>query len=735
MQRHLLAMVLAGTLMGPWAGGRHLARAAAPAPTSYVGVEKAISAIRQELTGKSGSENPSAPGWNALCDSLIADLKEYSKGSNPAERLVPLNRIYQVSTALASVPWDPAAKLREELRQWLRPRVRLAWAEKRLDEKIQSLPPTEDKSLKANRQRWVEFVEEDLGKALGQYNNAATVSQRQEGLKRVHQAIAALRTKNTEHPWQYASDLQDAMNELFNRPNVDITADLSIVSPFFDQNLVTTGPVFRKGYWSYVTAGPKTGFGLLPSDNGISFYNSQLLTSVTPVTDFNQQVGSNPQGQRATKLYSFSATTYDWSQMTVYTLLTTAGMFLTPASTHNIDAAIGSCPAPGGGFGRLVAGLIGMNQNRINQKVYEGAIGQFQQRIPQEAQEEAEERIGEKRAELNAQLRRYLIGDDMAKVAGFLVTRLSLRSRPEAVYVGGLFQSQAGDRQRGADAPRPAALAVPDAGLTADVHLSSILNSAADGLFHNAVVQTTDNLLVVTKDAPPGAPPKDAATIRRNVDFAAYSLAVDDVKKAGNPKVTALWFKRPPHPPEFAVDAQGRLVATLNDLELFVPAPDPKVQAGAVIGVPARILQIKIPHLEVSLSYTVDSSDPGSPRVKASIAEFAPSPASTVMAIENDPAKAKPLTRFSGAIVISALAARLRGLPISADLDKLKLRGYAVRSVSQLDPSGWVRVTLARTGEPVQVVNAAPAPETPAVSTSAAPGVPAAAGVAAREAE
>ena len=59
------------------------------------------------------------------------------------------------------------------------------------------------------------------------------------------------------------------------------------------------------------------------------------------------------------------------------------------AYNHDIDASICSAPEPGGGFGRMVASLIGMNQNKINQKVYEGAIGRFRQQIPQEAQEEA----------------------------------------------------------------------------------------------------------------------------------------------------------------------------------------------------------------------------------------------------------------------------------------------------------------------------------------------------------
>ena len=163
----------------------------------------------------------------------------------------------------------------------------------------------------ANRQRWVDFVDNDLGQALRQYDAAATVAQRQDGLKRVHEALKSLQTRNNERPWQPSWDLQNAVNDLFNQPNLDITADVNIVSPLFDQNLVTSGPVYRKGYWSQVTAGPKTGFGLLPSDDGIFFYNSQLLTSTTPITDFQNQIASDPQGQRAAKLYQFSATSYD----------------------------------------------------------------------------------------------------------------------------------------------------------------------------------------------------------------------------------------------------------------------------------------------------------------------------------------------------------------------------------------------------------------------------------------
>ena len=71
------------------------------------------------------------------------------------------------------------------------------------------------------------------------------------------------------------------------------------VSPVLNTNLVQSGPVRRKGYTSMVTAGPKTGFGLLPVDGGIAFYNSQSLFFVTLIHDFQQQLSQDPRGQQA----------------------------------------------------------------------------------------------------------------------------------------------------------------------------------------------------------------------------------------------------------------------------------------------------------------------------------------------------------------------------------------------------------------------------------------------------
>ena len=121
-------------------------------------------------------------------------------------RLRPLARLYRISTSLQGVGWAPAAELREELRAWLRPRVRLAWAERRLVESVRALPPSGDQAVTANRQHWFHFVEDDLGAALREYEGATTVTQRQAGLHRVYAALQALQAGNRTRPWASSSN-------------------------------------------------------------------------------------------------------------------------------------------------------------------------------------------------------------------------------------------------------------------------------------------------------------------------------------------------------------------------------------------------------------------------------------------------------------------------------------------------------------------------------------------------
>ncbi len=700
--RRILGLVTVAGMVGIVAAGWPKGPVhAAPATPTYVGVERTIESIRQAWAKPGARVDPNADGWNTLFDSLLQDLRNYAKADNDGDRLTAINQVYRISEALGTVSWPPAANIRAELRQWLVPRVRLAWARQRLRERVQALPASTDPNIQANRSRWVDFVQNDLGKALRDYDAADSVSQRQVALRKIHEALNSLNQQNQGRFWQPSWELSSAVSSLFNQPNLDITADVSTVAPVFDTNLVQSGPITRKGYTSMVTAGPKTGFGLLPSDDGIVFYNSQSMASATPIWDFQQQIAQDPQGRKAAKLYEFGATTYDWSELTVTAVLRPSGLELIPAASHNVNATISSAPEPGGGLGRAIASLIGMNQQKITNKVYEGALPKFQQQIPTEAAEETQEKISAEVAQRNADLRsKYLIGNNTAAIRDFLITQLSLRSRPEAIFVGGMFQWRDAPDQRGADAPQPPRLASTyEPGVTADIHISSLLTSGASGFWRQFSVQYVKNLVIVTKAVPPGTPPKDAVTVSTNVDFPTYLKLVEETKKAKDPRVSAIRILRPEKAPEFSSDARGFLVAMIHDFQIDVPAPD-QAAGGGMLGMPAKVLRIKLPLAEVAVSYQLDTTSPEGLRVRGKIEEFSPGPNFEAIAINDDENQGKPLTRFTAAFVMGALGTKIRSQNIDVALNQLKLPGFAIQSISPLDPSGWMRVNLIRTATP-----------------------------------
>ncbi len=135
----------------------------------------------------------------------------------------------------------------------------------------------------------------------------------------------------------------------------------------------------------------------------------------------------------------------------------------------------------------------------------------------------------------------------------------------------------------------------------------------------------------------------------------------------------------------------------MHDFQLDVPAPDPQA-GGNLLGVPAKVLRIKAPLVEVALSYQLDTSTPGSLRLKGKIQEFNPGTTGEVIAINDDENQGKPLTRFQSAIVMSAMGTKIRSQNIDINLDQLRLPGFKIQSISPLDPSGWARVNLVRAG-------------------------------------
>src|SRR5690349_2037362 len=101
---------------------------AAPAAPSHYAIEQGNKPIRESWEAPDAVRQPNAQGWSGRFGTMIDQLKGSSTVTDENGRRAALDRVSQVSVALKGTSWAPAVELREGLRSWLRPRVRLAWA-------------------------------------------------------------------------------------------------------------------------------------------------------------------------------------------------------------------------------------------------------------------------------------------------------------------------------------------------------------------------------------------------------------------------------------------------------------------------------------------------------------------------------------------------------------------------------------------------------------------------------
>lgn len=670
-----------------------LASGAAPVAPSYSEVEATIARFRDTWQSRPASGVNTA-AWTTYFQAVETQLGRYAGARTEDERLRALDRLYQMSAALAAVPGSPSNELRAALDRWLRPRVTLAWAVRRLEDTVRALPQAGSDTARQNREHWIGFVGEDLGAALRRYEGAQSTAERLDALDALRKALDTLNRTTSTARWVPASTLQGALAGVFDRPNVEAAADVWTLSRYLRQNVVNSGPVYRNGQVSQVTAGPHTGFGLLASDGGIAFYNRQAMSATTPIRGFQEQVASDRRGRRAAKLYYFTATSYNQGETVVTAILRPTGLDLDTRTLNNISATVCALPQPGKGLTRFIAAVIGQNRQRILQQVYQGAIGQIRAGVQRGSAEEAAERTVQNEVQQNSRLAAFLVGNDSAAFGNIALTGLDLHSRPQYALARATLRWRTDPRPyAGADLPKPAQLANIDSGVTADVHLASVLSNLARGAFETPRVQGTENIMIVTRNVPPGTPPGEAVTTTPNADFATYSNAVEEVRQQGNEGATALRVKRPSSPPRFAADRDGNLVVVVNDFTLDLSVP-PNAPGGLGGEAPPRIYRIESPQAEFALSVKLLPTAGGPPQLDARIASFDPGPNARLLAIGEDEAAAREVGAFNRAIILGVVRNRIQGRPLSMSLAQASLPGYAFRSATDLDPSGWMRVVL-----------------------------------------
>lgn len=691
-------LALAGIAVVVFAGG-------ATPPTSSVGVEHRIARIREAWAKPEAVAQPNADGWNAYFDAISQELGTYRTATEPAARDAALARLRRLHDGLTSSAWGPAGEIRAELAAWLQPRVDLGAAERTLADGIGALP--EGSSARA---AWTTYHAQ-LREVLGAFEAAASVADQTNALRRVSGALNSLRLNLTARPWAPAYPLESALAGLVDRPNLDATIDVWTLSPLLNTDPVQPEIIQFRGQTTYVTPGPRTGFGLLPSDYGISFYNGQISYSQTPVQGFAQQIAAaDPRGARLAKIYTPVATAYNTTQVNAIVTLTPDGVLITPDNRPSVTPAIDIVPVPGKGLQRAIAALIGFGRGRILSQLQEQAGPQLQQQTAQGAAELGAIKAGEKQAELNADLGRYLIGNRTLALGQFLISRLGLSSQPTYARLNGLLDWQGDEVRYGSAFPKPVGLTTVSGGVGVDVHLGSLLGNMAAGYLASPDAQSVENLMVQlgpnATNTPGGAP---SITTTRNVDYPTYLAAVRAAREQGG-GATALRIFKPATPPEFAADAQGRLVLVLRDLTLEVPAPD-NARGGGLLGAPADVYRIKMPVAEIPVEFQV-VADPttGGARVTGKVGEFAFDAGSQVEGLTDDESKGQALNLINRSAVLGALAGRIANRPIDVPIAGDRIQGLSFHSASALHPSGWMRVVLVPNGQPLGLATAAADP-------------------------
>jgi hypothetical protein len=458
---------------------------------------------------------------------------------------------------------------------------------------------------------------------------------------------------------------------------------------------VEPGPIYFKGQLSYVTPGPITGIGFVPTADGIQVSISQAMTSVTPISGFNQQVAQDPQGQRATKLYHFDATTQNNATLTITVLFRLAtGIQLAPSYQHGISAAISSEPVQGKGLVRAIAGLIGYGQNRITNQVYEGAIGKIQQQVVESASELAGIKASQKAEQYNTQLLPYVVDSRTIASKGYGVTDLRFRTMPDYALIQGNVVNLEAPERRGGGLPQPYSFLAPSSqGVTIDLHLPSAAENLARGFMQGSAAKDVRNVMIVTTKNVDN-PTVPGVETTRNADFATF-LARVKATRDGSGKSTAIRVFKPEKPIESSADAEGNLVLVVPDFSIDVPAPEQATRGGALTGPPAQVYRIQAQRAEFAIRVSIQRPADNSPaRVVGKVVGFDGGPNLRVLAINEDESQAAPLNAITSRIIATAFGNQLQNIPIDQPLARLEGAPVVLVDSSPLDPTGWMRLVF-----------------------------------------
>lgn len=591
---------------------------------------------------------------------------------------------------------DPAANdVATALNHWIAPRLKaVEYAISARD----AIARNEAWVTDEHRLIYKELVQ-SLTTALEQYESADKTGLRIDAREKIRDLVEQLskRLKNTQ--WPDAEQIIATIKSRWESPNILITVSAEGLRPLLDREIVKKESILFKGRTSYVTPRERQGYGLIPSDDAIAFYISQAMTSVTPVTDFEDQVKSNNGGRILSKAYALENTIQNDSVVTTSFAIRPTGIAMSPANQNNVRPNLGIAPKSGGGFSRAIMGMAGMNQQKIINEIYSKSIGQIQSEAEISSKELGELRANEAANKLNVAMKPYRRSDNAMAYDKVVVERIQVRTEPTHIHAQArLLYDRPGHESIGPIDVVPPIDPVDQRYITAAIHIPNLMENLAANFFEELSSRGTTTIAFLPDNNGDGAAEVEIQSGQDLLQLAiGESLRITKQPKGarlnpGSP-FAALTISEKKLVPHFTMDDKGHLVMMFKAFKMDIASPSLTIlsegrMGGAVrIDSPGAELDMEI----INLPATVNQQE----RLALKVHSFQLDPRSKIYAYSEPGKEPSELSAFRKAAVLAGASAFLSSKPIDLPLDALKIGDkVSVVKVSPLGKTGWYQFVI-----------------------------------------
>jgi len=538
-----------------------------------------------------------------------------------------------------------------------------------------------------------------LTTALEQYESADKTGLRVDAREKIRDLVEKLSAKLKQTQWPDADQIIATIKSRWTSPNILFTVSAEGLRPLLDREIVKNESILFKGRTSYVTPRERQGYGLIPSDDSIAFYISQAMTSVTPVTDFEQQVQSNQGGRILTRGYTLGNTIQNDSVVTTSFAIRPTGIAMSPNNQNNVRPNLAIAPKQGGGFTRAIMGLAGMNQQRIVNEIYSKSIGQIQTETEASSKELGQLRANEAASKLNEAMIPFRRSDDTMAYNKVVVERIKVRTEPTHIHAEArLLYDRPGHESIGPLDIAPPLDPVDQRYITTAIHIPNLMENLAANFFEELSSRGTTTIAFLPDNDGDGAAEIEIQSGQDLLQLAVgESLRITKQPKgaalsAGSP-FAALTISEKKLVPHFTMDDKGHLVMLFKSFKMDIAAPSLTILSEGRLGGAVRI---DSPGAELDMEImNLPATATQQERLALKVHSFQLDPRSKIYEYKLAGKEPVELSAFKKAAVLAGASAFLSSKPIDLPLDALKIGDkVSVVKVSPIGKLGWYQFVI-----------------------------------------